>query len=72
MLTFHITSLLPPLQRVQGLFIATHIREVAVELSRNKEEKSLSHKADKEKGILDLLGSNLTYLLHLGQVATHR
>ena len=59
----------PDLQRVQGSLITTYIGEVAVEMSRDMEAKYLERQEDKEKGIMDLLGSNLTYLLHLGQVA---
>ena len=61
----------PALQRVQGLIITTHIGKVIVEMRKDMEAKALSHQAYKEKGILDLLGSNLPYLLLLGQVAAH-
>ena len=49
----------------------THIREVAVEIRRDKEAKALARQAVEEKGVPDLLGSNLTYLLLLRQVAAH-
>ena len=67
MLTRHLPGMEPDLKRVQGLFIANGIREVVVELKRDRETKSLSHKVDREKGIPELLGSNFTYL-RLGQV----
>ena len=60
MLTRHLLGLDPALQRVQGLLIATHIREVAVEMRRDREVKELACKADEEKRIPNLLGSNLT------------
>ena len=71
MLTHHLHRLDPALQRVQGLIISTLIREVVVAMRRDRESKSLVRKADEEKGIPDLLGSNLTYLFRLGQVADH-
>ena len=37
MLTHHLLGLDPALQRVQGLLIATHIREVALEMRRDRE-----------------------------------
>ena len=54
-----------------GLLIATYIREVGVILRRDKEAKVQACKADKDKGILNLLGNNLIYLLHLGQLSAH-
>ena len=60
MLTRHLNGLDSALQRVQGLLIATYIREVAVGMRRDREVKALACKADEEKGIPDLLGSNLT------------
>ena len=72
MLTHHIYGMDPALQRVQGLIISTLIREVVVAMRRDRESKSLVRKADKEKGIPDLLGSNLAYLICLGQVAAHK
>ena len=68
MLTHHLPGLYFSLQRVQGLRIETNIREVTVEMRMEREVKSLAHQADKEKGIC----FNLTYLLRLGQVATHK
>ena len=59
------------LQRLHGFLIAIHISEVAVKLSQDREMKVMACKDDNKKGIPDLLGSNLTYLLHIGQVATH-
>ena len=61
----HLPGLEPSLQRVQGSLIATHIREVAVDVSRDREEKALAWQADVEKGVPDLLGSKLTYILCL-------
>ena len=72
MITHHLPGLYPALQRVQGLLIDTHIREVVVDLRKDMESKALARKADKEKWITNLLGSNLTYLLCLGQVAAHK
>ena len=72
MLIRYLPGLDSSLQRVQGSLIATDIGEVAVEMRRDREEKSLALQADKEKGIPDLLGSNLAYLICLGQVAAHK
>ena len=72
MITRHLPGLDPALQRFQGFLIVTHTGEVAVEMRRDREEKSLALQADKEKGIPDLLGSNLAYLICLGQVAAHK
>ena len=63
MLTHHVPGMEPALQRIQGSLIATHIRVVMVEMRRDREAKALAYMADKEKGILYLLGLNLTYLL---------
>ena len=71
MLTRHLPRLDPSLQRFHGFLITTHIREVVVELRRDREVKALSHKADKEKGIPDLL-DNLTYFFRLGHVESHK
>ena len=60
MLTCNLARMNSTLQRVQGLLIATHIREVAVGMRRDREVKALACKVDEEKGIPDLLGSNLT------------
>ena len=38
-------------------------------MMRDRESKALARKADAEKGVPYLLGSNLAYLLSLGQVA---
>ena len=56
---------------VQGLLTVTTIGEVAVEIRRDNEEKELTLKADAEKGVPDLLGSNFTYLFHIGKVSSH-
>ena len=72
MLTQHHQGLDPALQRVKGSLITTHIREVAFKLLFDREAKAQAQKADSKKGILDPLGSNLTYLHHLGQVSTHK
>ena len=37
----------------------------------DRDTKALARKADKDKEILDFLGSNLTYLLRLDQVANN-
>ena len=52
------------------MIITTHIGEVAVEMRRDKGVKALALQVYEDKGIPDLLGSKLTYLLRLGQVAT--
>ena len=70
-LTHYLPGIYTALERVQGLLITTHIREVAVEMRRDIEEKALSLQTDKKKRIPDLLGSNLSYLLRLVQVASH-
>ena len=59
MLTHHLPGMDSALQRVQGLLIATHTGEVMVNMRKDRDVKALSHKADKEKGIQDLLGYNL-------------
>ena len=56
---------------MQGSLIANHIGEVAVELRRDREAKKQSRKVDEEKGVPDLLGTNMTYLLSLDQVSKH-
>ena len=61
----------PDIYRVQGFLVATHSREVAVKLRRDRESKAQSCKADDDKGIPYLMGDNLTYLLPLGQVSYH-
>ena len=65
-LTCHLPGMYPSLQRFQGLLIATHIWEVAVDMRRDTEAKELECKAEKEKGIPDLLGFNLTQLPRTG------
>ena len=72
MITCQLPGLDPALQRVQGLLIATHIGEVAVELRQDREVKALSYKENEKKGIPDLLGYHLTYFLRLGQIAAHK
>ena len=62
----------PAIERVKGLLIATHIGEAALELRRDREAKVLACKADDEKGIPDLLGYKLIYLLRLGRIATQK
>ena len=64
----HLTGIDPNIHRVQGLLIKTNIGEVAVEMRRHREAKSQARKVEEEKGVPDLLGTNMTYLLHLGQV----
>ena len=59
MLTHHLPGMEPSLQRDQGLLTATHIENVAVEMRRDREAKALVYQADAEKGVQDLLGSNL-------------
>ena len=59
-LTRQFPRLDPCLQRVNGLLIATHIREVTVEMRRDSEEKALDFQADIEKRVPELLGSNFT------------
>ena len=65
-LTRHLPRLDPALQMVQVVLIATHIREIGVEMRQDREAKAQSRKGYEEKGVLDLLGTNLTYLLCLG------
>ena len=60
------------LQRAQELLIYTHIGEVAVKLQSDRESKAQSRKADDEKGVPDILVTNLTYLLRLGQISEHK
>ena len=50
---------------------STHIGEVAVKMWQEREVKVQERKAHKYKGLPDILGNNLTYLLHLGQVSEH-
>ena len=69
MLTRHLPGLDPSPQRVQGSLIATHVGEVRVKLRRDWEAKLQARKSDYLKGVPDLLGINLTYLLHLSQVS---
>ena len=59
MLSHHLPRTEPALQRDQGLLTATHIEDVAVEMRRDREAKALVYQADAEKGVQDLLGSNL-------------
>ena len=66
MLTRQLPGLDNALQRVQGLLIVNRIGEVAVEMNMDREAKAMTLQADEEKGIPDLLGYNLAYLLHLG------
>ena len=60
MLTRHLPRLYPNLKKVQGSLIATHIGDVAVEMRRDREVKALACQTDSEKGVMDLIGSNLT------------
>ena len=53
------------------MLIATHIGNVAVGMRRDREAKVLTCQAYAEKGVPDLLGSNLTYLLRLSHVGAH-
>ena len=53
------------------MLIATHIGEVAVKLRQDRESKAQACKADDKKGIMELMGNNLTYLLRFGQVSAH-
>ena len=71
MFTQHIPRLDRALQRVQGLLIATHIGEVTVKMRRDIEVKVQSHNVYDEKGVLCLLGTNLTYTLCIRQVSAH-
>ena len=43
-----------------------------MELGQDRKAKALACKADDEKGIPDLLGSNITYVLCLWQVVAHK
>ena len=70
-LTHHLLRLDPALLRVQASLIANNIGKIAVELRCDRDVKAQSIKADDEKGIPDFLGSNLTYLISLGQVSKH-
>ena len=55
-LTLYPHELDPTLQRVQVSLTANHIREVAVDMSRDRYSKALANKAYKEKRIPYLLG----------------
>ena len=72
MLNRQLPGMEPAIERVKGLLIATHIGEAALELRRDREAKVLACKADDEKGIPDLLGYKLIYLLRLGRIATQK
>ena len=72
MLNRSLPGMEPSLQSVQGLHIATHAREVAAKLREYREAKAQGRKAYNKKGIPDLLGTNLTYLLRPGQVSAHK
>ena len=50
MLTCHLPGLDPVLQRFQGSLIATYIREIAVDMRRDRETKDLAYQADAEMG----------------------
>ena len=67
MLNHYLPGLEPTFQSVQESLIVTHIGETTVELRQDRKAKALACKANDEKGIPDLLRSNLTYRLHLGQ-----
>ena len=71
MLTHHLPGLDSALQQVQGPLIATHIGEVTVNMRKDRDARALELKADEEKRIPYLLGSNLTYRLRLVQVDAH-
>ena len=68
-LTCHLLRINPALQRVKGLLIATHIEDMLVEMIRTQEDKTSVIERVESKGVPDLLGKNLTYLLRLCQVA---
>ena len=70
-LTRHLPVIDTSLKRVQISLIATHIREVTVKIQQEREAKVYLKKVDKEKGIPEIIGINLTYLLRLGQVSKH-
>ena len=69
MFTQHIPRLDRALQRVQGLLIATHIGEVTVKMRQDIEVKVQARKVYDKKGVLCLLGTNLTNILCIGQVS---
>ena len=71
MLTLNLPRIEPAFQRVQGLLIGTHTREVSVEMQRERETNTHARKADEENRVPDLLITNLIYLLCLGQVSEH-
>ena len=54
---------------MQGLLIATYIKEVVLEMQQDREEKAQVREKSKRKVFPNLLGKNLTYLLRLFQVA---
>ena len=70
-LTCHLLRLDPVLHCVHGLKIATHIGVVAVEMIREREYKAHVRERAESKGVPDLLGKNLTYLLRMCQVVKH-
>ena len=51
--------------------MATHIRDITVELRRESKVKAQAHKAENDKGILDLIETNITYILRLSQLYDH-
>ena len=61
----------PTLQSMQGYLIATHIKEVAVEMQKELEDKAHVREWPKSKGVPNILGINLAYLLRLYQVVEH-
>ena len=47
----HLPGMEPFLQRFQGLLIATHIREAAMDMIKDREAKALARQADADKGV---------------------
>ena len=64
-ITPHLPGLVPVLKHIHRSLIATHIREVAVDVRGDQEEKAWVREHVESKVVPDFLGTNLTYFLHL-------
>ena len=59
----HLPGYKPALQRTEEYLVASHIREVAVDMHQDKEEKTRVREQVENKYLPKLLGKNLTCLL---------
>ena len=59
------------IQCAQVSLINTHIGEVEVKLCRKLEEKARVWEQEESKGVLEFLGKNLNYMLHIAHVVDH-